>query len=291
MQLRRCSYYQNSVAVWVADTSLIEQHGDSILKDRVVSPRISTISSDDDTKDIKNIYVDSEELFKKGFQDLLIKGSYKVRSYGWVYEYEVVQGGWWRGLVLGGDQVNVIVFFAYRAVGDQHYIFPKTHLRIHQKWCLSGGCIFWLYRKRLIDEAFQVGDEVEIVGSEGMHKFSLYRAQIVGMHGELVEVEYYNRLTFGGERLSEFVLPTKVRSIPDAVVGDFKPTDFVDAWLEGGWWGGIVLGGNEQSAIIFFPYKPTGNQHLILPKSQLRIHQRWTRAQPYEMWLYRKSFT
>ncbi|KAL4563163.1 hypothetical protein LXL04_027198 [Taraxacum kok-saghyz] len=54
-----CSYYQNSVAVWVADTSLIEQHGGSILKDRVVSPRISTISSDDDTKDIKNIYVDS----------------------------------------------------------------------------------------------------------------------------------------------------------------------------------------------------------------------------------------
>ncbi|KAL4557632.1 hypothetical protein LXL04_035817 [Taraxacum kok-saghyz] len=60
MQLRRCSYYQNSVAVWVADTSLIEQHGDSILKDRVVSPRISTISSDDDTKDIKNIYVASK---------------------------------------------------------------------------------------------------------------------------------------------------------------------------------------------------------------------------------------
>ncbi|CAH1448420.1 unnamed protein product [Lactuca virosa] len=71
-----CSYYQNSVAVWVADTSLIEQNGPSILgeentrmphkfklqqdlTERLGSPRRSTMSSDDDTKDIKNIYVDS----------------------------------------------------------------------------------------------------------------------------------------------------------------------------------------------------------------------------------------
>ncbi|CAI9292696.1 unnamed protein product [Lactuca saligna] len=71
-----CSYYQNSVAVWVADTSLIEQNEPSILAEentrmphkfklqqdlteRVGSPRRSTMSSDDDTKDIKNIYVDS----------------------------------------------------------------------------------------------------------------------------------------------------------------------------------------------------------------------------------------
>ncbi|KAL8235567.1 hypothetical protein R6Q59_016648 [Mikania micrantha] len=75
-KLLGCSYYQNSVAVWVADTSLIEPHGHSILaeensrvqsklnlqqdiKERVLSPRRSTISPDDDTKDIKNIYVDS----------------------------------------------------------------------------------------------------------------------------------------------------------------------------------------------------------------------------------------
>ncbi|XP_023758251.1 katanin p80 WD40 repeat-containing subunit B1 homolog KTN80.4 isoform X1 [Lactuca sativa] len=71
-----CSYYQNSVAVWVADTSLIEQSGPSNLAEentrmphkfklqkdlteRVESPRRSTMSSDDDTKDIKNIYVDT----------------------------------------------------------------------------------------------------------------------------------------------------------------------------------------------------------------------------------------
>ncbi|XP_071714415.1 katanin p80 WD40 repeat-containing subunit B1 homolog KTN80.2-like [Rutidosis leptorrhynchoides] len=57
-KLLGCSYYQNSVAVWVADTSLIEQHG-HVLPERVVSHRRSTMSSDDDTKDIKNIYVDS----------------------------------------------------------------------------------------------------------------------------------------------------------------------------------------------------------------------------------------
>ncbi|KAL4561453.1 hypothetical protein LXL04_033619 [Taraxacum kok-saghyz] len=62
----------------------------------------------------------------------------------------------------------------------------------------------------LSDETFKVGDEVEVIGSEGMYRFSLYRAQIVGMHGELVEVENHNRLTVGGVRLSEFVLPTQV---------------------------------------------------------------------------------
>ncbi|GJW20870.1 katanin p80 WD40 repeat-containing subunit B1 homolog isoform X1 [Tanacetum coccineum] len=75
-KLLGCSYYQNSVAVWVADTTLIEPHGKIIvpgentrvqtkfsrqqdLTERVESPRTSAMSSDDDTKDIKNIYVDS----------------------------------------------------------------------------------------------------------------------------------------------------------------------------------------------------------------------------------------
>nr|XP_043619246.1 katanin p80 WD40 repeat-containing subunit B1 homolog KTN80.1-like [Erigeron canadensis] len=74
-KLLGCSYYQNSVAIWVADTTLIEPHGRSILAEgktsvqtklkpqqdpteRVSGPRRSTMSSDDDTKDIKNIYVD-----------------------------------------------------------------------------------------------------------------------------------------------------------------------------------------------------------------------------------------
>ncbi|XP_076942732.1 katanin p80 WD40 repeat-containing subunit B1 homolog KTN80.1-like isoform X2 [Bidens hawaiensis] len=75
-KLLGCSYYQNAVAVWVADTSLIEPHSHSILseentrvqskvnlqqdsKGRIESPRRSAMSSDDDTKDIKNIYVDT----------------------------------------------------------------------------------------------------------------------------------------------------------------------------------------------------------------------------------------
>ncbi|XP_024992535.1 katanin p80 WD40 repeat-containing subunit B1-like isoform X2 [Cynara cardunculus var. scolymus] len=76
-KLLGCSYYQNSVAVWVADTSHIEQHGHNILaEDAHVQPKINlregltervgnprrptnTMSPDDDPKDIKNIYVDS----------------------------------------------------------------------------------------------------------------------------------------------------------------------------------------------------------------------------------------
>ncbi|KAJ9566133.1 hypothetical protein OSB04_002099 [Centaurea solstitialis] len=75
-KLLGCSYYQNSVAVWVADTSQIEQHGHNILAEddthvqpkislqeglteRVGNPRRSTMVPDDDPKDIKNIYVDS----------------------------------------------------------------------------------------------------------------------------------------------------------------------------------------------------------------------------------------
>lgn len=79
-KLLGCSYYQNSVGVWVADVSLIEPYGDTLIADqnghpeqkndlqgslleRVGSHRRSTsnlrsIYPDYDSKEIKNIYVD-----------------------------------------------------------------------------------------------------------------------------------------------------------------------------------------------------------------------------------------
>jgi len=42
------------------------------LTERVGTPRISTMSADDDTKDIKNIYVDSKLLFFSSFYNYLL---------------------------------------------------------------------------------------------------------------------------------------------------------------------------------------------------------------------------
>ncbi|KAI3788789.1 hypothetical protein L2E82_01565 [Cichorium intybus] len=66
-----CSYYHNSVAAWVADTwhvsNILAEEKTCMppkfnlqkdLTERVGSPRSSTMFPDDDTKDIKNIYVD-----------------------------------------------------------------------------------------------------------------------------------------------------------------------------------------------------------------------------------------
>ncbi|KAI3718852.1 hypothetical protein L6452_19737 [Arctium lappa] len=75
-KLLGCSYYQNSIGIWAADVSHIEPYGPSMsakestrvepkfdpqesLIERVETPRRSFISPDDDSKDIKNIYVDS----------------------------------------------------------------------------------------------------------------------------------------------------------------------------------------------------------------------------------------
>ncbi|KVH96988.1 G-protein beta WD-40 repeat-containing protein [Cynara cardunculus var. scolymus] len=74
-KLLGCSYHQNSIGIWAADVSHIEPYGPSMsakentrvepkfdlqesLVERVETPRRSFISPDDDSKDIKNIYVD-----------------------------------------------------------------------------------------------------------------------------------------------------------------------------------------------------------------------------------------
>ncbi|PWA70193.1 guanine nucleotide-binding protein, beta subunit [Artemisia annua] len=73
-KLLGCSYYQNSIGVWAADVSQIEPYSKSSNKtsrvepksdhhgnhvERVETVRSSFTHSDDDTKEIKNIYVDS----------------------------------------------------------------------------------------------------------------------------------------------------------------------------------------------------------------------------------------
>ncbi|XP_023770834.1 katanin p80 WD40 repeat-containing subunit B1 homolog KTN80.3 isoform X1 [Lactuca sativa] len=75
-KLLGCSYYQNSIGVWATDVSHIEPYAHNMIAmekahvepktdlqesviERVKTPRMSFIPSDDDTKDIKNIYVDT----------------------------------------------------------------------------------------------------------------------------------------------------------------------------------------------------------------------------------------
>nr|KAJ0208952.1 hypothetical protein LSAT_V11C400179700 [Lactuca sativa] len=75
-QFNGCSYYQNSIGVWTADVLHIEPYAHSMIAmekahvdpktnlqesviERIKTPRMSFIPSDDDTKHIKNIYVDS----------------------------------------------------------------------------------------------------------------------------------------------------------------------------------------------------------------------------------------
>ncbi|KAI3498821.1 hypothetical protein L1887_34607 [Cichorium endivia] len=70
-KLLGCSYFQNSIGVWAADISHIEPYAHNMstmdpksdlqenVVERVQTPKRSFIPPDDDTKDIKNIYVDS----------------------------------------------------------------------------------------------------------------------------------------------------------------------------------------------------------------------------------------
>ncbi|KAI3795813.1 hypothetical protein L1987_38473 [Smallanthus sonchifolius] len=55
-KLLGCSYYHNYVRIWAADVSQIEPYK---VQPKSETPRRTFISPNDDTKDIKNIYVDS----------------------------------------------------------------------------------------------------------------------------------------------------------------------------------------------------------------------------------------
>ncbi|KAL4556937.1 hypothetical protein LXL04_035104 [Taraxacum kok-saghyz] len=64
--------------------------------------------------------------------------------------YLSIQGGWWGGIVLGGNQESTIIYFAYQQLADQHKIIQEEHIRIHQKWTRTTRNSLWMYRKRLM---------------------------------------------------------------------------------------------------------------------------------------------
>ncbi|KAL4568100.1 hypothetical protein LXL04_023701 [Taraxacum kok-saghyz] len=103
-------------------------------------------------------------------------------------------------------------------------------------------------------------------------------------YGQNVEIEYHNHRNPADGSLVETVHGSQVRYTLDVVLGDFKNTDFIEAWMEGGWWGGRVLRGNQDSTIVYFGYKLIGAQHVVIPKAQLRFHQKWCRSGIYGIW-------
>ncbi|KAI7745792.1 hypothetical protein M8C21_020478 [Ambrosia artemisiifolia] len=92
-KLLGCSYYQNSVGIWAADVSQIEPYK---VQPKSETPRRSFISLDDDTKDIKNIYVDSVTpmISRKGYlsEDLSVDSNEEFRSVKYVNGVAVVSG-------------------------------------------------------------------------------------------------------------------------------------------------------------------------------------------------------
>ncbi|KAL4558540.1 hypothetical protein LXL04_036741 [Taraxacum kok-saghyz] len=143
---------------------------------------------------------------------------------------------------------------------NQHvHVDHEDQLRIQQHWSSNADHFFWVYRKIITENNFQIGDDVEIFGGEGVYKFAVYRVQ--------------------------------VRYPPDVVVGPFMYGDFVEAWIDGIWWGGIVLGGTQLSSIVYFGYKEFNQQYAIIPTPQLRIYQKWCRSDRYGVWMYKKKTT
>ncbi|KAL4580863.1 hypothetical protein LXL04_017068 [Taraxacum kok-saghyz] len=200
-----------------------------------------------------------------------------------------LSGGWWREVVVWEDDVSALLYFAYRQPGEQHFIYPKEQLRIHQKCYDSGKYTFWLYKRWNSGESVQPREQVEILGVDGIFKFAVFGGRVVSVGENMVQVEYDTLLNPAGGRLVERVHVSQVRSIPDVVICDFKETEFVEAWIEGGWWGGIIVGVTNDAAIVYFGYKHVGSQYILIRKTLLRIHQKWKRSGMYSMWVYRKK--
>ncbi|KAL4575667.1 hypothetical protein LXL04_022518 [Taraxacum kok-saghyz] len=166
-----------------------------------------------------------------------------------------LSGGWWRDVVVWENEVSALLYFAYRQPG----------------------------------ESVQPREQVEILGVDGIFKFAVFGGRVVSVGENMVQVEYDTLLNPAGGRLVERVHVSQVRSIPDVVICDFKETEFVEAWIEGGWWGGIVVGVTNDAAIVYFGYKHVGSQYILIRKTLLRIHQKWKRSGMYSMWVYRKK--
>ncbi|KAL4580934.1 hypothetical protein LXL04_017140 [Taraxacum kok-saghyz] len=133
-------------------------------------------------------------------------------------------------------------------------------------------------------ESVQPGEQVEILGVDGIFNFAVFGGRVVSVRENMVQVEYDTQLNPVGGRLVERVHVSQVCSVPDVVKCAFKENEFVEAWIEGEWWGGIVVGVTNDSVIVYFGYKHVGSQCLLTRKTLLRIHQKWKRSGMYSMW-------
>ncbi|KAM0048792.1 putative transcription factor WD40-like family [Helianthus debilis subsp. tardiflorus] len=95
-KLLGCSYFQNFVGIWATDVSEIEPYK---VQPKSETQRRSFISLDDDTKDIKNIYVDnvtpmSSKNKKEGYssEDLSVDSNEEFKSVKYVNGVAVVSG-------------------------------------------------------------------------------------------------------------------------------------------------------------------------------------------------------
>ncbi|MFS8026470.1 putative transcription factor WD40-like family [Helianthus anomalus] len=95
-KLLGCSYFQNSVGIWATDVSEIEPYK---VQPKSETQRRSFISLDDDTKDIKNIYVDTADVTpmsskKEGYssEELSVDSNEEFKSVKYVNKAAVVSG-------------------------------------------------------------------------------------------------------------------------------------------------------------------------------------------------------
>ena len=55
--------------------------------------------------------------------------------------------GWWRGKVLMQQEHNLSIYFNYMRRGQQHRIYPRDNVRIHQEWMDYGVGGLWTHNK------------------------------------------------------------------------------------------------------------------------------------------------
>ncbi|KAL4563617.1 hypothetical protein LXL04_027662 [Taraxacum kok-saghyz] len=65
--------------------------------------------------------------------------------------------------------------------------------------------------------AFKVGDQVEVVGSDGVFKHAFYTANVRSVLADGFEVQYHTRMTDDGEQKAEIVAAKQIRPIPDVI--------------------------------------------------------------------------
>ncbi|KAL4589939.1 hypothetical protein LXL04_002851 [Taraxacum kok-saghyz] len=118
----------------------------------------------------------------------------------------------------------------FTQLGQLNKLFGKCH-RCGQVYAGSNST---LERHEFLEMEYIAGDEVEVRGDDEMFKYAYYGARIGAVHDEGLEVVYHNKRTLSGEVLIDILGEDQVRKVPDAVIGDFKHRDFVEAVFEVG---------------------------------------------------------